>query len=62
MILPSPFAELADARGAVFHDYDGLTLVETYCDPLTECAAVRAGAGVFDRSYRAAFGSPEKIG
>jgi glycine cleavage system T protein len=54
VILQSPFADLERARGAVFHDYGGLTLVETYSDPLTECAAVRTGAGVFDRSYRAA--------
>jgi glycine cleavage system T protein len=54
VIIQSPFADLERARGAVFHDYSGLTLVETYSDPLTECAAVRAGAGVFDRSYRAA--------
>jgi folate-binding protein YgfZ len=54
MIVQSPFAELGRARGAVFHDYGGLTLVETYSDPLTECADVRAGAGLFDHSYRTA--------
>jgi folate-binding protein YgfZ len=52
MIPSSPFAELARARGAVFRDYGGLALVETYGDPLTECAAVRAGAGLFDLSFR----------
>ncbi|HSD10403.1 MAG TPA: aminomethyltransferase family protein [Candidatus Binatia bacterium] len=54
VIPPSPFAELARARGAVFEEYAGLTLVEKYVDPLTEYAAVRAGAGLFDRSYRTA--------
>jgi glycine cleavage system T protein len=52
VILQSPFAQLASAQGAAFQDYGGLTLVETYADPLTECADVRAGAGLFDRSYR----------
>src|SRR5215510_3102718 len=62
-MLQSPFADLERARGAVLRDYGGLTLVETYSDPLTESADVRATAGIFDRSYRTAlrFTGPDRV-
>lgn len=48
----SPFAEFGRARGAVFHDYGGIELVEAYGDPLKECRQARASAGLFDLSFR----------
>jgi folate-binding protein YgfZ len=50
----SPFADLARAGGAVLEEYHGVTLVREYAGSLGEYAAVRTGAGLFDRSYRAA--------
>jgi folate-binding protein YgfZ len=53
MTLPlSPFVELARARGAVVRSYGGHELVETFGDPLKECADVRAAAGIVDLSFQ----------
>jgi len=52
MLPPSPFAELAHARGAVPRDYGGIELAETFGDSRREYAEARAGAGLFDLSFR----------
>jgi folate-binding protein YgfZ len=52
-MLPSPFLELARARGAALHSYGGHELAETFGDPLDECRHVRSAAGLFDLSFRA---------
>jgi len=49
---PSPFLELARARGAAFQSRGGHELAETFGDPLEEYTSVRSGAGLFDLSFR----------
>ncbi|MGH7898946.1 MAG: YgfZ/GcvT domain-containing protein [Candidatus Binatia bacterium] len=52
MFSDSPFQEIARSSGAVFRDYGGLGIAESYGDPATEYRAARAAAGLFDLSFR----------
>jgi folate-binding protein YgfZ len=53
MLPPSPFVDVARARGAACRSYGGIELVETFTDPSQEATETRAAAGLFDLSFRA---------
>lgn len=53
MLPPSPLVDVARARGVACRSYGGVELVEAFTDPSAEATAARAGAGLFDLSFRA---------
>ena len=52
MLPDNPFSEIERASGAVFQNYRGLQIPESYGDPAAEYRAARTSAGLFDLSFR----------
>jgi|SRR5579875_804526 len=51
----SPISEIASQNSISLAEYHGAMIPEWYSDPVSECQAVRAAAGIFDFSFRAKF-------